>query len=64
MRIVVSFVAGLMFGLGLLVSGLVNPAKVRNFFDFTGQWDPSLGITIATAVLVAWIGYRLVLKRK
>lgn len=64
MRVVVSFVAGLIFGLGLLVSGLLNPIKVRSFFDFTGQWDPSLGITIATAVLVAWIGYRLALRRK
>lgn len=64
MRLVAMFVSGLMFGLGIHLSGLFNPSKVRNFFNITGQWDPSLGITIACAVLVTWIGYRLVLRPK
>lgn len=42
MRIVINAVAGLIFGLGLLISGMANPAKVQNFLDVTGAFDPSL----------------------
>jgi uncharacterized protein len=47
-----SFVAGLVFGIGLIVSGLVNPAKVLGFLDLTGSWDPSLALVMAGAIAV------------
>ncbi|KPP82070.1 MAG: gene II and X family protein [Oceanicaulis sp. HLUCCA04] len=55
--------AGLVFGLGLIVSGMVNPAKVLNFLDIAGQWDPSLAFVMAGAASTVFIGYRFVLKR-
>lgn len=55
--------AGLVFGLGLIVSGMVNPAKVLNFLDIAGQWDPSLAFVMAGAAATVFIGYRLVLGR-
>jgi len=55
--------AGLVFGLGLIVSGMVNPAKVLNFLDIAGQWDPSLAFVMAGAASTVFIVYRFVLKR-
>lgn len=54
---------GLVFGAGMAVSGMANPAKVLNFFDFAGDWDPSLILVMASALLVTAIGYRFVLRR-
>jgi len=54
---------GLIFGLGITVSGMGNPAKVINFFDITGSWDPSLALVMAGALMVTFIGYRIVLPR-
>ena len=55
MRKLTSFAAGLLFGMGLLLSGMTNPAKVIGFLDLAGAWDPSLALVkvgaIATAVL-------------
>lgn len=48
-----SFVSGLVFGVGLLVSGLANPAKVLGFLDVAGAWDPSLAFVMAGAIAVA-----------
>ena len=48
-----SFVAGLVFGVGLIVSGMANPAKVIGFLDLTGAWDPSLAFVMAGAIAVA-----------
>ncbi|MET1412971.1 DUF6691 family protein [Roseibium sp. HPY-6] len=62
-RIFSAFVIGLVFGTGILVSGMGNPAKVLNFFDVAGTWDPSLAFVMGGALLVTAIGYRLVLKR-
>lgn len=59
-RIISSGVAGLVFGLGLSLSGMVNPAKVQNFLDIAGSWDPSLAFVMGAAVVVTFIGYRLV----
>ena len=59
----VQFVAGIMFGLGLVISGMANPAKVLNFLDVAGTWDPSLAFVMVGAVAVTAIGYRLVLAR-
>ena len=55
--------SGLVFGLGLVVSGMSNPAKVLNFLDVAGTWDPSLAFVMGGAVLVTAVGYRLILKR-
>jgi hypothetical protein len=63
MRNAVNFVAGLMFGLGLLISGMANPAKVQNFLDLAGSFDPSLIFVMAGAVAVTLAGYRLALRR-
>jgi len=59
MRVLSTFLSGLIFGFGLIVSGLINPAKVLNFLDLGGAWDPSLAITMAVAVAVTGVGYRL-----
>src|SRR2546421_9379670 len=67
MPVLVQFVIGLIFGLGLLVSGMSDPAKVLNFLDLggirAGTWDPSLAFVMAGAVAVTLIGYKFVLKR-
>ena len=67
MAILLQFVIGLIFGLGLLVSGMANPAKVLNFLDFgsipAGTWDPSLAFVMAGAIAVAFVGFRLSLRR-
>ncbi|WP_067224656.1 DUF6691 family protein [Stappia indica] len=62
-RTVSAFLIGLVFGAGLLLSGMADPSKVLNFFDFAGSWDPSLAFVMGGALLVAAIGYRLVLAR-
>lgn len=66
-RIALSLAAGLLFGTGILLSGMANPAKVLNFFDLggipDGTWDPSLGFVMGGALIVTAIGYRLVLRR-
>lgn len=63
MRLIVIYMIGLVFGLGISISGMANPAKVLNFFDVAGAWDPSLAFVMGGALVVAFIGYRLVLKR-
>jgi len=62
MRLLTAFGFGLLFGCGILISGMGNPAKVLNFFDFAGTWDPSLAFVMGGALLVTAIGYRLVFK--
>lgn len=52
--------AGLIFGLGLTISEMVNPAKVLAFLDLFGNWDPSLAFVMGGALIVTAIGYRLV----
>jgi uncharacterized protein len=63
MRGAVNFIAGLIFGLGLLISGMANPAKVQNFLDLAGTFDPSLIFVMLGAVGVTFVGYRFVLRR-
>ena len=48
-----AFVSGLIFGIGLMVSDMVNPDKVQGFLDITGNWDPSLALVMAGAIAVA-----------
>ena len=63
MQIIVALVAGLVFGLGLTVAGMVNPGKVLGFLDFDGKWDPSLAFVLGGAVIVAFAGFRLAAPR-
>ncbi|MGB4867046.1 MAG: YeeE/YedE family protein [Hyphomicrobium sp.] len=63
MIVVMHLISGLLFGIGLAVSGLINPAKVQNFLDITGTWDPSLAFTMGAAVITTAIGYALVFRR-
>lgn len=64
MKLPVAYIVGLIFGLGISMSGMGNPAKVVNFFDLAGTWDPSLAFVMGGAVIVTFIGYRLVLRRE
>ena len=64
MSFLVNLAAGLLFGLGLVVSGMANPAKVLNFLDIFGIWDPSLAFVMGGAVAVAFLGFRLALQRQ
>ena len=67
MAVLLQFIIGLIFGIGLIVSGMSNPAKVLNFLDFaaipSGTWDASLAFVMAGAIAVTFIGFKLVLKR-
>src|SRR5260221_2060169 len=57
MASVFAFVAGLAFGLGLIVAGMVNPAKILGFLDVTGKWDPSLALVMAGAIAVGLVAF-------
>lgn len=63
MLIVLNLVAGLIFGAGLILSGMVNPAKVLNFLDVTGSWDASLAFVMIGAIAVTSAGYALARRR-
>jgi uncharacterized membrane protein YedE/YeeE len=67
MAVLVQFAIGLLFGLGLVVAGMSDPAKVLNFLDLAaiakGGWDASLAFVMAGAIAVTFAGYRLVLRR-
>lgn len=60
LRIIITYFIGLIFGLGIMISGMANPAKVLNFFDVAGTWDPSLIFVMGGALVVTFIGYRLI----
>ena len=64
MRVVSSFLIGLLFGLGLVVSQMVNPAKITGFLDVAGNWDPTLLVVMGSALVTTLIGYRIVMGRK
>lgn len=57
MRLISALASGLLFGLGLMVSGMINPAKVLGFLDITGDWDPSLAFVMGAAIPVAAAGF-------
>jgi uncharacterized membrane protein YedE/YeeE len=63
MRLFAIYLTGLVFGVGISISGMANPAKVINFFDIAGTWDPSLAFVMGGALVVTFIGYRVVLGR-
>jgi len=59
MPIVTSLLAGLIFGLGLILSGMADPAKVLGFLDLAGAWDPSLALVMAGAIAVGLVAFTL-----
>jgi uncharacterized membrane protein YedE/YeeE len=63
MYLLVSFAVGLLFGLGLIVSGMENPAKVLGFLDLAGAWDPSLALVMAGAIAVGALGFAVAGRR-
>lgn len=63
MRLFTTFLIGGLFGLGIALSSMANPAKVLNFFDVAGTWDPSLAFVMGGAVVTTFLGYRLVFRR-
>ena len=63
MKVLTAFLIGLVFGTGIILSGMANPAKVLNFFDVAGSWDPSLAFVMGGALMVAFVGFRLLKSR-
>lgn len=57
MQVLMAFIAGLIFGLGLILSGMTDPAKVIGFLDIAGAWDPSLVFVMGGAILIAAIAF-------
>jgi uncharacterized membrane protein YedE/YeeE len=64
MQILAALAAGLVFGVGLIVSGMANPAKVLGFLDLAGPWDPSLALVMAGAIAVGLPAFALAKRRK
>ena len=62
MKLLTSLLAGLLFGLGMAISGMVDPARVTGFLDLAGAWDPSLAFVMGGALLVFMPGYFLLVK--
>lgn len=63
MKILMALLAGLLFGLGLILSGMTDPAKVLGFLDLSGNWDPSLALVMGGALLVGSLAFPFVVKR-
>ncbi len=64
MTTAIAALVGLIFGLGLLVSGMANPQKVLGFLDLAGPWDPSLALVMGGAIAVGLVGFALARKRQ
>ncbi len=62
-HLISAFLAGLIFGIGLLVSGMANPAKVLGFLDLAGAWDPSLAMVMGGAIGVGFLAFTVAHKR-
>jgi len=58
-KILFALIGGLVFGVGLILAGMANPAKVLGFLDIAGKWDPSLAFVMGGAVAVGLVGFRL-----
>lgn len=63
MRVLVSLLTAIIFGAGLTISDMVNPARVLNFLDIAGNWDPTLMFVMAGGLAITICGYRLVFRR-
>lgn len=59
MTLISSFIAGLLFGVGLILSGMTDPAIVIGFLDITGEWNPSLAFVMLGAVTVSFFAFRV-----
>ncbi|WP_420476215.1 YeeE/YedE family protein [Noviherbaspirillum sp. ST9] len=59
MQLITAFVTGLVFGLGLIVSGMTDPSKIIGFLDLAGRWDPSLAFVMAGAIMVGFFAFRI-----
>lgn len=64
MQLIMAWMAGLVFGIGLIVSGMTNPAKVIGFLDLAGRWDPSLAFVMGGAILVGVVAFGFARKRE
>ncbi|MGR3511504.1 MAG: DUF6691 family protein [Paracoccaceae bacterium] len=64
MKLLYALFTGLVFGVGIALSGMMDPAKVLNFFDVAGTWDPSLAFVMGGALLVTFVGYRFTWRRE
>lgn len=64
MPVITSLIAGLLFGFGLILSGMTNPAKVLGFLDISGRWDPSLMLVMLGALAVSFFAFRYAKKRE
>src|SRR5215208_8166339 len=64
LKMMINLFAGTLFGLGVSISGMVNPAKVIGFLDFAGDWDPTLALVFGGALLVAIPTFRLTFRRQ
>ncbi|MGB5172342.1 MAG: DUF6691 family protein [Eudoraea sp.] len=64
MKLIAIYLIGVVFGVGISISGMANPAKVLNFFDIAGTWDPSLIFVMGGALVTTFIGYKLVFGRE
>jgi uncharacterized membrane protein YedE/YeeE len=63
MAFLIALVAGLLFGAGLIISGMANPAKVLGFLDLAGKWDPSLAFVMAGAIAVGVVAFFMARRR-
>jgi uncharacterized membrane protein YedE/YeeE len=63
MKILTALLAGLLFGVGLIVSGMANPSKVLGFLDLAGNWDPSLAFVMGGALLVGLLAFPFAVTR-
>ena len=63
MKLIFALATGIIFGIGIAISGMIDPAKVFNFFDIAGTWDPSLAFVMGGGVIVTFFGYRFVATR-
>lgn len=64
MHVFMALIVGLIFGFGLIVSGMADPSKVLNFLDLAGHWDPSLAFVMGGAILVGLVAFRFATRRQ
>ena len=64
MKNTIIFLSGLIFGLGLIVSGMTNPANIKGFLDITGYWNPSLAFVMLGGIAIAFFAFRHIESKK
>ncbi len=63
LKIISALISGLLFGLGLILSDMINPERILNFLDIFGAWDPTLALVMASALATTTLGYKIVLRQ-